>query len=373
MILIRSTRNLNECFTDCRYDYCVIVGVIASIIAPDSFIKGKQREEFHYTSDMDASKKNQGGTISARPGRGITLGVCCYCLWGLLPLFWKLLDHVSPLEILAHRLLWSSVFLVALCLLMFRRELLDLLRQRRALLILGGAGLIITANWGFYIYAVNSGNILQASLGYYINPLFSILLGVVFFKERLTLIQKIATGLAAAGVLYFIFDYGSFPWIALFLAASFALYGMLKKYGGYPAVPAMTIETTIAAPLAVAFVAAMFLIPSLAETRVFLTSASAGSLDALAPTDTILLIVSGALTALPLVLFASAANSIPYSWLGFLQYLSPTLTLLLGVFVYREAFTHAHTVCFALIWAGLALVATEVAMNSRRKLRQLQA
>jgi chloramphenicol-sensitive protein RarD len=344
---------------------------------------------------MGVLEKNQdgdAGDASSRRARGVVVGFGCYCLWGLLPLFWALLNHVSHLEILAHRLLWSFVFLVAVCLLVRRGELFALFRQRRALLILGGAGLIITCNWGLYIFSVNSGHVLQASLGYYINPLLNILLGVFFFRERLTLAQKVATALAAAGVLYFTFDYGSFPWIALILAVSFAFYGLLKKHGGYAALPALAVETTVVVPLAIAFVAASFLIPDLAQGRAFIAPDASGlpglasglaSGVASAPglaapvtapvfVDTALLIIGGVLTALPLILFAYAANAIPYSLLGFLQYLSPTLTLLLGVFVFHEPFTHAHAVCFILIWAGLVLVAIE-AIAGRRNMRHSTA
>jgi chloramphenicol-sensitive protein RarD len=322
------------------------------------------------------------GGLSLRAGLLSALG--CYVLWGLLPLYWKLLAQASYFEILSHRMLWSFVFMLIICRFVRRVRLSSLLRERRALLILGGAGLLICGNWGLYIYAINSGHVLQASLGYYINPLVAILFGVLFFRERLTTIQKVATLLAAAGVVYFTVDYGSFPWIALALAVTFAIYGALKKYGGYPATPALTVETLLVAPLALVFVAATFflpnhvfltelapLAPSLAQAAVpavpapLAALAPAGSFDGWALS--LLLIGGGALTAIPLLLFARAANAIPLTWVGFLQYISPTLTLLLGVFVYGEPFTTAHAVCFALIWTGLILVSAELIHTTLRR------
>jgi chloramphenicol-sensitive protein RarD len=266
-------------------------------------------------------------------------------------------------------MLWSFVFMLVICRFVLRIRLAPLLRDRRALLILGAAGLLICGNWGIYIYAINSGHLLQASLGYYINPLVAILFGTLFFKERLTLIQKIATALAAAGVIYFTVDYGAFPWIALALAFSFAVYGALKKHGGYPAAPALTVETALVAPLALIFVVVSFLLP----THVFLVlpagGDSVGAMGVLGDwAPSLLLIGGGALTAIPLLLFARATNAIPLTLIGFLQYLSPTLTLLLGLFVYGEEFTLAHIVFFALIWVGLIMVSIELLHTlSRRK------
>jgi chloramphenicol-sensitive protein RarD len=299
---------------------------------------------------------------------GLLSAVGCYALWGLLPLYWKLLVHAPYFEVLAHRMLWSFVFMFVICRLVLRIRLSPLLRDRRALLVLGGASLLVCSNWGLYIYAINSGHVLQASLGYYINPLVAILFGTLFFREQLSLIQKIATVLAGAGVVYFTVDYGAFPWIALTLAVSFAVYGALKKYGGYPATPALTVETALVAPLSLVFVITSFFLPEhvfLAPSVAAASPGFGGELGGWAPT--LLLIGGGALTALPLLLFARATNAIPLTLVGFLQYLSPTLTLLLGVFVYGEEFTSAHAACFTLIGVGLIMVSAELLRAMMRR------
>ncbi|MDR3315652.1 MAG: EamA family transporter RarD [Coriobacteriales bacterium] len=278
-----------------------------------------------------------------------------YLLWGLFPFYWKLLVTVAPFEILTHRMLWSFVFVSGVCLLVRRGELIRLFKDRRALLILGAAGFIVAVNWGLYIVAINTGHVLQASLGYYINPLIAILFGVVIFKERLTHIQKTATVLAALGVLYFSISYGSFPWLSVGMAVSFALYGALKKKGGYPATPALAVESTLVLPLALVFVVVTFLLPS----HAFLDVTNSAGLGYSWVTTT-LLMGGGIVTAVPLLLFSKGANSIPLSWMGFLQYITPSMTLLLGVFVYGEPFTPAHVVCFSLIWAGLIMISIEL-------------
>jgi chloramphenicol-sensitive protein RarD len=281
-----------------------------------------------------------------------------YLLWGLFPFYWKLLATVAPFEILTHRMLWSFVFMLGACLLVRRGEVARLFKDRRALLILGTAGLIVAVNWGLYIVAINTGHVLQASLGYYINPLIAILFGVVIFKERLTRIQKTATGLAAVGVLYFSISYGSVPWLSLGMAVSFALYGALKKKGGYPAAPALAVESTLVLPLALVFVAATLLLPG----HAFLDVANSAGLG-YSWVTTALLIGGGIVTAVPLLLFSKGANTVPLSWMGFLQYITPTMTLLLGVFVYGEPFTLAHAVCFSLIWAGLIMISIEILLR----------
>jgi chloramphenicol-sensitive protein RarD len=229
-------------------------------------------------------------------------------------------------------------------------------------LLLLGTGLLITVNWGSYIYAINADHILQTSIAYFICPLMSIILGMIVFKEKLTVPQKTATVLAAVGLLYFTFDYGSFPWISLVLASTFALYGTLKKIGGYPALGALATETTLVAPLAIAYVVVSFFLPD----RSFLATAESSPVGMAGWMSTLLLIGGGAVTLLPLLLFGKAANSIPLSWIGFFQYIAPTISLLIGVFFYQEPFTHAHAVCFGCIWAGLLLIVGEVLVKRRK-------
>ena len=306
----------------------------------------------------------QPGSATPQPSqmRSILIGMGTYAFWGLMPAFWKLLEHVNSLEILAHRLFWSAFFLIAICLFIRRREYLVLFRDRRAVLILLGAGLLSTFNWGMFVYAINSGHILQSSMGYYINPLVSIALGLLVFKEKLSLAQKIALTLAALGVLYFTIDYGSFPWVSIALAVSFAIYGMLKKIGGYPALPALAVETTLVVPLALVYIVVAFFIPG----HAFLALDASGAISFGSLTISLLLICGGILTFSPLLLFAEAINRIPLSWMGFMQYIAPTLSFLLGVLVFQEEFTHAHAVCFLLIWSGLLLIVIESMVKQRR-------
>jgi len=287
--------------------------------------------------------------------RGILIGLASYVLWGIMPLFWKLLDHVDSLEILAHRMLWSAVFLVPICLFARRAVFFNLFRERRAVLLLLGAGLISVFNWGIFIFAIITGHILQTSMGYFINPLMSIAVGMLFFKEKLSPVQKIALILATAGVLFFTFDYGSFPWLSIALAASFAGYGALKKFGGYPALPALAVESSLVAPLAVAYIVVTIFSPE----HAFLAMDASSAFTSASLMTSILLICGGILTFIPLLLFSEAVNVIPLSWMGFMQYIAPTISLLIGVFIFSEPFTFAHAVCFGLIWLGLLLIIFE--------------
>ena len=294
---------------------------------------------------------------------GILIGLASYVLWGIMPLYWKLLEHVDSLEILAHRMLWSAVILVPVCLIARRDVFLRLFRERRAVLILLGAGLLCVFNWGLFIFAVVTDHILETSMGYFINPLMNIAIGMLFFKEKLSPFQIIALILATVGVLFFTIDYGSFPWLSIGLATSFAGYGALKKFGGYPALPALAVETSLVAPLAIAYVVFAFFLPE----HAFLALDASGALTSASLITTILLICGGVLTFIPILLFSEAVNVIPLSWMGFLQYLSPTISLLIGVFVFSESFTFAHAVCFGLIWLGLLLIVLESFLKRRHR------
>jgi len=295
--------------------------------------------------------------------RGILIGLSSYVIWGIMPLFWKLLDHVDSLEILAHRILWAAIFLALIALFVCRAEFLKLFKERRALLVLLGAGLIAVCNWGIFIYAIVTEHVLQTSMGYFINPLMSIIVGMVAFKERLSRFQIVAVILATIGVIYFTIDYGSFPWLSIGLAASFAVYGALKKFGAYPALPALALESSLVAPLAIGYVAFTFFQPE----HAFLALDSSGVLASTSLKDSLLLIAGGILTFAPLLLFARAVNDIPLSWMGFLQYVSPTISFALGVFLFHEPFTLAHAVCFGLIWTGLILIVIESTLGMKKK------
>jgi chloramphenicol-sensitive protein RarD len=274
---------------------------------------------------------------------GVWYGIVAYASWGILPLYWKSLHNVPAIEILAHRIFWSFGFIMIL-IGFFRRW--DEVRQvagdvkKRGLFL--GAALLISANWFIYIWAVNAGHIVECSLGYYINPLFSICLGMLFLKEKLNFWQLLALGFALTGVFVLTVQYGKIPWIALTLTVTFGLYGLVKKLIRVEAMIGLTLETLIVAPVALGYI-------------LWLQVAGNGALGNIGPVGTMMLIGAGIVTALPLLWFAQAANRIPLSTLGFIQYLSPTISLLLGVFIYREPFTRAHLVSFGLIWAALVI------------------
>ncbi len=280
---------------------------------------------------------------------GILYGVGAYVMWGILPLYWKLIETIPPWEILAHRVLWSFVFMLFVVLIIrrwhiFIQELKNLLKHKKAFIGITVASIIISLNWGTYIWAVNTDRVLDASLGYYINPLISILFGYIFLKERFSKNQWVAIGLAFLGVIYLTVQSGVFPWAALFLAVTFALYGLIKKIVNLNAVNGLAIETLIVAPIALIYIC-------------YLTWQGDSSFSL--SFDGLILFGAGAVTAIPLLLFAQGALRIPLSLIGFLQYIAPTLMLLFGVFLFNEPFTSAHVVTFILIWTGLILYSFE--------------
>lgn len=296
--------------------------------------------------------------LQKRTQRGILAGFACYLLWGTFPLYWKLLGGVNSFEVICQRIIWCAVFSVAVCF-VGKWDFVALLKDRRALRFLVPAAVLITVNWSVYIFAVDIDRIVETSIGYYLNPLVSILLGMVVFKERLTPLQWTAVGLCCAGIVFFAANYGRFPWISVVLALSFGVYGAIKKKGGYPAVEAIAVESCVMAPVAVAGAAVL---AATGISHAFLGDVATAQGWA----TTALLVGGGAVTAIPLILFATAANTIPLTLLGFLQYISPTMALLIGVFANGEPFTLAHAVCFGCIWCGLALVAAD-AFRMRRK------
>lgn len=285
--------------------------------------------------------------------QGIAYALACYIVWGLFPVFWKAISGVPAVNVLAHRIVWSFLFLLVWVLITDRHTFVGYVKQPRLLLRLGMAGFIVSANWGIYIYAVATNHIVEAGLGYYINPLVNVFLGYIFLKERLAVMQKIAVGLALIGVTYFTVSYGKLPWISLILAITFGLYALLKKKANLESMPALTVETMMVFPFALTFLCY-----------------SAGSSDA-TPffpssllTDT-LLIISGLVTAIPLLWFGKSAQVIPLSTLGFIQYLTPTLQLLLGVFIYGETFSIEYLVCFAFVWSGLVCYTVSIIRGKR--------
>lgn len=286
--------------------------------------------------------------------RGHLYALLAYGLWGFLPIYWKLLQALPALEILAHRLLWSLAAVgIALAL---RRDWAWLLRLRqepRTVLLVAVASLLMAVNWFTYIWAVNAGFVVETSLGYFINPLVSVLLGGLFLGERLRTGQKGAIAVAAGGVLYLTISYGTLPWIALTLALSFGLYGLVKKQLTLSGLQSFSLETVFLAPPA--------LILLLRAEQMGSGALSTGSAGLIA-----LLVFSGVVTAIPLVSFGAAARLIPLTSLGLMQYLAPSIQFLLGIFLYREPFGGVQLVGYALIWSALLLYSLEGLARSRR-------
>ena len=277
---------------------------------------------------------------------GLMLGFSAYLLWGFLPLYFKAIDRVGAIEIVSHRIVWSLFFLGLLATIWSKWSgIRAALTTPRVLMTLALTAVLIGLNWLIYIYAVVSGHVLEGSLGYYLNPLVNVLLGVVLLKERLSRFQKIAVALAAVGVAILAAGAGSALWISLTLAGSFALYGYLRKVAPVDSLEGLSIETLVLFPLALGWI---LWVQQTGEAS-FLRDRS---------TD-LLLVLGGVVTAIPLLLFTAAARRLPYSTLGFLQYVAPSLQFLLAVLVFGEPLTTAHMICFALIWAALAIFIVE--------------
>jgi chloramphenicol-sensitive protein RarD len=270
-------------------------------------------------------------------------GAAAYGSWGLFPIYFKAVSSVPALEILAHRVAWALLFLAFVVHRQQRTsELLQTLRAKQSLRILALSATTIALNWLVYIWSVVTGRILDSSLGYFINPLVNVLLGVLVLGERLERPVILAVGIASVGVAWMTLEVGQLPWIALALAASFGSYGMLRKLAPVGAVVALTVETMLLTPLACGYL----VWAHHAGTLAFLGGGRSRDL---------LLVLSGPLTAVPLILFGAAARRLPLSTLGFLQYISPTLQFLLGVFVYGEPFARSRAAAFVLIWLALAI------------------
>lgn len=290
---------------------------------------------------------------------GIAYTALSYLLWGILPIYWKFLGDVPADEILANRIFWSFWFML-LFLLVTRRfrgftsYLKTSLTKKKQVLALLVASLLISANWFIYIWAVNTDQMVEASLGYYINPLVSILLGVFILKEKLTRAQILSFGLAAAGVLVLTLSYGDFPWIAFGLAFSFGLYGLAKKLIQVESSIGLTLETMTIAPVSIVYLLFLYQDDSLA---LFHTGTG---------TD-LLLIGAGAATAIPLLFFSRGAQQIPLYMVGFLQYIAPTITLILGVWMYHEPFSTVHAIAFCFIWLALAVLTASRLQLSRKR------
>ncbi|MFJ8433611.1 EamA family transporter RarD [Kitasatospora sp. NPDC094019] len=288
-------------------------------------------------------------TTQQEAGRGLWCGFAAYGIWGLFPLFWPLLEPGAADDILANRMVWSLVAVVLM--LVVQRHwgwIRPLLRQPRRLAMLGAAATVISINWGVYIWGVNTGHVVETSLGYFINPLVTIAFGVLVLKERLRRAQWVAVGIGALAVVVLTIGYGRLPWIALTLAFSFATYGLLKKKVGLSGLESLAAESAFMFPFALGYL-------------VYLEVAGRGTFGHTAPGEygwghTGLLVLSGVITAVPLLLFGTAAVRVPLSVLGLLQYLAPVFQFLIGVTVFHESMPTARWAGFTLVWAALAVL-----------------
>lgn len=295
-------------------------------------------------------------TDHATHRRGLIYGVICYTWWGLFPLYFLQMEFASSVEIIAHRVIWSlPVCLILLVITRRLPEFIAVLRNPRQLGALTLAGLLIAANWLTYVYATNNGHVVQASLGYFINPLLTIALGVFVLHERLRPLQWIAVGIGVVAIVIIAVAQGSPPWIALTLAVTFGLYGLSKKVAGRSIrpVPSLTVETLVLAPLALIVLAWM---TQHGETH-FTSHGSASVL---------LLMSTGIATTVPLIAFGAAARRLPLSTLGLLQYIGPILQFIIGVAIQHEAMTPARWTGFGLIWAALCLITFDALRAQRR-------
>lgn len=293
--------------------------------------------------------------------KGIIYAILAYGLWGFLPIYWKTIDEVPASQILSHRIIWSFIFLMVI--IYFRKDWLAFrtaIQSKRTISIFSAAAVLISVNWLTYIWAVNAGFIVETSLGYFINPLVSVLLGMIFLKEKLRPLQWAPVGLAFAGVLYLTFSYGVLPWISLVLAFTFGLYGLIKKTAPLNSLHGLSLETGIL------FLPALFFL-------IFAESQGTGSLGHTGWSTGLLLVFTGIVTALPLLLFANAARRINLSTLGILQYLAPTIQFLIGVILYGEPLTTSRLIGFTFIWAALILYSLENFYMRRKSTLSLPA
>lgn len=286
-------------------------------------------------------------SVPSRRTSGILSAAASYFLWGLLPIYWKCIGEVPALEILAHRILWSFLFVAMIIVITKKTEsFLDetwrLCSDRRRLFSLLMCALLIALNWLIYIWAVNANRILETSFGYYINPVLSVFLGIVVLKEKLSFWQMVSFILVVAGVANMAFSLRTVPWVALTLSISFAFYGLYKKKVDLGAFTGIALETLLAMPIALIYLC-------------YLHNVGIGAFGQGKPLVTTMLFGAGVVTAIPLLLFSYGVNRLPLSLLGFIQYLSPTLSLIIGVFIYHEQFTTVHLISFGIIWLALII------------------
>lgn len=286
---------------------------------------------------------------------GIIYAFITYITWGLLPIYWKAIVVVPPLQILAHRIVWSFI-LVAVLLVLKKQwsNARDILRDKSKTFGLVLSAILVTSNWFIFIFAVNSNKVIETSLGYYINPLFTVLLGILVLRERVDRWQIISLILASLGVVILTLEYGKIPWISLGLTLTFGLYGLAKRLVKVDSLLGLALETAVMVPAALIYL-------SMVQVR------GEGAIGHLGIFTLLLLFGAGFATALPLLTFAQAVKTIPFATMGFIQYISPSLSLLLGVFVYHEEFTSAHALSFGIIWIALAIYSISRVLVARKQ------
>lgn len=289
--------------------------------------------------------------------KSLLIGMSCYILWGILPLYWHMLDNLDPLFVLSNRIVWSLVLIViVLIITKSLGKMREILMDKQKMKYLIPAAILITINWGTYIWAVASGKVLDSSLGYYMSPLVMAGLSVIVFKEKMTKMQVAALALAATGLIISAVQYGSFPYVALILAVSFSLYGMMKKFAHVDATVSIAVETLLALPLALIYIAAF------GRGEGGIASVDVGSL--------LLLMGAGVVTALPMVLYAKGVNDLPFVTMAFFQYISPTMALFCGLLM-GETLTQEKIVSFAFIGAGLVIFTIALIREDRKRKHQL--
>jgi chloramphenicol-sensitive protein RarD len=277
---------------------------------------------------------------------GVWSGVAAYGIWGLFPLYWKLVERVPAVQIISHRVVWSFLTLAIIGAVRLRRRSVEARFQIRLVAIYTAAAILISINWFLYVYAVNTGYVLETSLGYFITPLVNVLLGVIVLRERLRPLQWCAVALAAAGVLHLTFGYGSLPWIAIGLAVSFGSYGLVKKKAPLDSLAGLTLETGIVVVPAAAYLFAVH------------ANGHGAFLHSGVSTD-LLLVGGGPVTVVPLVLFASAVRRVTLTTVGLLQYIAPTIQFFLGVFLYGEPFAGTRLIGFVIVWTACVLFSVD--------------
>jgi chloramphenicol-sensitive protein RarD len=289
--------------------------------------------------------------------RGFIFGAAAYAMWGLFPLYWPLLEPAGAVEILAHRIFWSLAVMAALIFFLNRRsQLRSVLASRRKTAILAVAAIVISVNWGGFIYGVNSGHVVEVSLGYFINPLVTVLMGVLIIGERLRPVQWLAMGIAGVAVVGLAVEYGRPPWIALVLAFSFGTYGLAKKRADAGAVESLTFETMLLAPVALGYI-----------TWLSITGSAHFGNEGVA--HAALLTTTGLVTAIPLICFGAAATRVSMTTIGLLQYIAPTIQFGLGVFLLQEPMPPTRLLGFGVVWFALAIFTFEALSHRRQQLR----